>query len=162
MKNKSGSAALLTITLLCAGFTSAQESINSYGGDATGSGGSVAYTAGQLVYTTVGGNTGSIAQGVQHAYEIFTVSMEEFASGIVLSAYPNPTTENLVLQTESDVSGMLSYQLTDEAGRLLNSGFLTGKQVTVKMEDLPGATYFIHILNQENKTVRLFKIIKTQ
>jgi hypothetical protein len=39
------------------------------GGEATGSGGSVSYSVGQVVYTTNTGINGSVAQGVQQPYE---------------------------------------------------------------------------------------------
>ena len=41
--------------------------LSASGGDATGSGGSVAYSVGQIVYTTPTGTTGSVAQGVEQA-----------------------------------------------------------------------------------------------
>ena len=55
-KNKSKPTALLVAILLSASFAQAQESANASGGDATGNGGTVAYSVGQVVYTT---NTGS-------------------------------------------------------------------------------------------------------
>jgi hypothetical protein len=42
----------------------AQNAIPASGGNATGSGGSVSYTFGQVVYTTKSGTGGSVAQGV--------------------------------------------------------------------------------------------------
>jgi len=48
----------------------AQESVNAAGGNASGSGGTVSYTVGQVVYTTKTGTNGSVAEGVQQAYEI--------------------------------------------------------------------------------------------
>ncbi len=56
-KNKSRPIALLAAGLLWAGLAQAQESVNATGGDATGSGGTVAYSVGQVVYTT---NTGTL------------------------------------------------------------------------------------------------------
>ena len=76
-KNKSKPLALLVAGLLCAGLTQAQESVNSTGGNATGSGGTVSYTIGQVGYTTNTGSNGSVAQGVQQAYEILTVGINE-------------------------------------------------------------------------------------
>jgi hypothetical protein len=72
-KNNSRPILLLTAGLLWGGFTQAQESTNASGADVIGSGGSVAYSIGQVVYTTNTGSTGSVAQGVLHAFEIFTV-----------------------------------------------------------------------------------------
>jgi len=48
-KNKSRPILLLATGLLWAGLAQAQESVNASGGDATGSGGIVAYSIGQAV-----------------------------------------------------------------------------------------------------------------
>ena len=58
-KNKLSPILLLVTGLLWAGLAQAQESANASGGDATGSGGTVAYSVGQVVYTT---NTTPLAQ----------------------------------------------------------------------------------------------------
>ena len=47
----------------------AQESVNAAGGDAMGTGGTAAYTVGQVVYTTIGDNGTTVAQGVQQAFQ---------------------------------------------------------------------------------------------
>ncbi|HMQ08624.1 MAG TPA: IPTL-CTERM sorting domain-containing protein [Saprospiraceae bacterium] len=51
------------------GYGIAQESVNSAGGDATGAGGTASYTVGQVVYTTIGDNGMTVAQGVQQAFQ---------------------------------------------------------------------------------------------
>jgi len=159
-KNKLRPVAMLMAGLLWAGFAQAQESTNSSGGDATGSGGSVAYSIGQVVYTTNTGSNGSVAQGVQHAYEIFTVGIKETELNISLTAFPNPTTENLTLQISDYNNEKLSYQLFDMQGKQISNGQITAKQTQVNMNSLPIASYFINIVNQENKKVQSFKIIK--
>ena len=146
--------------MLWAGLAQAQESANASGGDATGSGGTVAYSVGQVVYTTNTGGTGSVAQGVQHAYEIFTVGIKETNLNISLTAFPNPTTENLTLQISAYNNEQLSYQLFDIQGKLLSNGQILEQQTQINMNSLPPATYFINIVNQENKKVQSFKIIK--
>lgn len=159
-KNKSRPVALLMAGLLWAGFAQAQESANSSGGDATGSGGTIAYSIGQVVYTTNTGSNGSVAQGVQHAYEIFTIGIMETELNISLIAFPNPTTENLTLQISDFNNEKLAYQLFDIQGKQLNNGQMNAKQTQINMNGLPSATYFIHVVNQENKKVQSFKIIK--
>ena len=77
----------------------AQESINATGGIASGSGGSMSYSVGQIVYTTNTGTNGSVAQGVQQPYEISAViGIEEFNGiNLYVSVYPNPTSDYLTL-----------------------------------------------------------------
>ena len=89
-KNKAIPIFFLTAGLLWAGIAQAQESANASGGVATGSGGTVAYSIGQVAYTTNTGSNGSVAQGVQHAYEIFTVGIKETELNISLTAF-SPT-----------------------------------------------------------------------
>jgi hypothetical protein len=159
-KNDSRPILLLTAGLLWGGFTQAQESTNASGGDVIGSGGSVAYSIGQVVYTTNTGGSGSVAQGVQHAYEIFTVGIKETELNISLTAFPNPTTENLTLQISDYNNAKLSYQLFDMKGKQLGNGQIVAHQTQINMNGLPSATYFLNVVNQENKKFQSFKIIK--
>lgn len=159
-KNKSRPIALLAAGLLLAGFAQAQESTNASGGDATGTGGTASYSVGQVVYTTNTGSTGSVAQGVQHAYEIFTVGIKETELNISLTVFPNPTTENLTLQISDYNNEQLSYQLFDMQGKQLSNGQITAQKTQINMNSLPTATYFVNVVNQENKKVQSFKIIK--
>lgn len=159
-KSKSRPTVLLAVGLLWAGFAHAQESANASGGVATGSGGTVAYSIGQVVYTTNTGINGSIAQGVQHAFEIFTVGIKETELNISLTAFPIPTIENLTLQINDYKNEELTYQLFEMHGKQISNGQVTAQQTQINMNGLPSATYFINVVNQENKQVQSFKIIK--
>lgn len=159
-KSKLKPVAMLMAGLLWAGFAQAQESVNSSGGDATGNGGTVAYSIGQVVYTTNTGGSGSVAQGVQQAYEIFSVGIKETELNISLTAFPNPTTEYLTLQISEFNNEKLSYQLFDMLGKQLSNGQVTAQQTQINVNGLPSATYFIHVVNHENKKFQSFKIIK--
>jgi len=158
--NRTKPMALLAAGLLWTGLAHAQQSANTTGGDATGSGGSAAYSVGQTVYTAHTGATGMVAQGVQQPYEFFTTGMEETGSDISLSVYPNPTDDNLTLQISGHNSGEWSYQLFDLQGRALGNGQLTSLRTEIRTAGLPPATYFINIMNHDNRKVQSFKIIK--
>ncbi len=151
---------MLMAGLLWTGLAQAQVSTNASGGDATGSGGTVAYSIGQLVYTTNTGSNGSAAQGVQLAYEIFTVGIKETELNILLTAFPNPTMGELTLQISNFNNEKLAYHLLDMQGKQLRNGQVTAQQTQINMNGLPSATYFIQVVNQENKKVQSFKIIK--
>jgi hypothetical protein len=159
-KNKSRHIALLAAGLLWAGLAQAQQSSNASGGDATGSGGTVAYSIGQVVYTTNTGSNGLAAQGVQHAYEILIVGIYETALNFSLAAFPNPTSDNLTLQISNYKNENLWYQLFDVQGKQLSNGQITAEQTEINVNSLASATYFINVVNQENNKVQSFKIIK--
>lgn len=154
---------LSAILLLGVGLTGlqAQESINSTGGDASGSGGSASYSVGQVTYQTHIGTNGSAAEGVQQPYEISVVTGLEEAKGIKLlvSAFPNPTTDCLTLSiTEFDFSN-LSYQLYDMNGKLVQNEKIKGSQTSIVMSDFVPTTYFLKVI-QGNRELKAFKIIK--
>ncbi len=159
-KNNLKSWAMLLTGLLMASFTQAQESINTTGGNATGIGGNVSYSIGQVVYTTNTGSNGSVAQGVQQPYEILTVGLNENEPKISLSVFPNPVADNLILQVNEVEQSTLTFQLCDAQGKQISKGQLTSKQTQINTASLATATYFIYVVNQESQKVQTFKIIK--
>ena len=45
-------------------------------------------------------------------------------------------------------------------GKQLSNGQIVAQQTQINMNSLPTATYFVNVVNQENKKVQSFKIIK--
>ena len=133
--------------------------LSATGGDATGSGGTVAFSVGQIVYTTSTGTTGSVAQGVEQAYEISSVGIKETALNISLSIFPNPTSDYLTLKVEDYNKEALSYNLLDEQGKLVLNEQITNQDTQVAMSTLARGAYFINVL-QANEKIQTFKIIK--
>ena len=159
-KNRSIPITLIAAGILWAGFAQAQESANSSGGDATGSGGTVAYSIGQVVYTTNTGTNGSVAQGVQQPYEISIVlGIDNHTINLELTAYPNPTTNFLTLNVGNAELSTLNFQLYDILGKLIESRKIISSSETIAIENLPTATYFLKVTNNNNE-VKTFKIIK--
>ena len=151
----------LSVFLLGLGLTTqAQQVSNATGGDATGSGGTVAYSVGQVVYTTNTSISGTVSQGVQQPFEIFSIGINETGLNISLLVFPNPTADNLTLQVSDYNSEKLSYEVFDMQGKLLNNGQIETQQTQINTGNLASATYFIHVLNKEYKKVQSFKIIK--
>jgi hypothetical protein len=170
---------LSAVLLLGFGLTGlqAQEAIPATGSNASGSGGSVSYTVGQVVYTTNSGTNGSVIQGVQQPYEISVVSSIEETIGINLTvtAYPNPTTDFLTLSVDNFETSNLLYQLYDTNGKLLESKKIEGNQTSIVMSNLVPDSYFLKVIQNKNEVhnvisnkvgakqfnvVKTFKIIK--
>lgn len=151
------------ILILFSGLTGimAQQSVNTTGGNAISSQGSASYSVGQLVYKTFTGTNGSVAQGVQQPYEISAVvgTSEADESGLKATVYPNPTSDNLILRIDNDNFFDLSCQLFDMNGRLLQHLKIFSHYTILEMHKYHKAVYYLNI-NQKNKTVKTFKIIK--
>jgi hypothetical protein len=141
----------------------AQETLPASGADAYGNGGSVSYTIGQVLYMTLSGTDGSIAEGVQQPFEISVVVGIEEANGINLlcRAYPNPATDHVVLEIEFPDTERYFFQLYNMAGIFLVREELTDIRTTIPMQNLAPSTYFLSITANQ-KVVKTFKIIKNQ
>ena len=108
--------------LLSLGGLHAQENAVAAGGEATGPGGSVSYSVGQVVYTTATGTNGSAAQGVQQPYEIYVITgVTETSINLEMSAYPNPTTNYLTLKVDDFELSTLNFQLIDLQGKVITN-----------------------------------------
>ncbi len=140
---------------------SAQEHTVSSGNDATGAGGSVSYTIGQIDYVSATGGGGTITQGVQQPYEIYSISVED-EQGIDLSAviYPNPTTEYVTLSISNNNLVNVSYSLLDMHGKIISQQLVTDKIANIQMGSLSTGIYLLSVYNNDIE-VKTFKIIKT-
>ncbi len=153
-----------TITLLFALFAvftiQAQDALVAAGGIAIGAGGSSSYSVGQVVFTTNAGTAGSVAQGVQQAYEIIALSNPELTS-LTLSAmmYPNPTTDKIMLSLKNSDLKDLSYVLFDLNGKAFASALVQQAETPIAMQNLPSGVYILKV-NQNNTELKSFKIIK--
>ncbi|HVN58323.1 MAG TPA: T9SS type A sorting domain-containing protein [Bacteroidales bacterium] len=139
----------------------AQNVINASGGMATGSGGNVSYSVGQLLNSFDIGSNGSVAKGVQQPYEISVLTDAETLkdNSLTFSLYPNPASDFLTLKVEGDNISGLFYRLLDTSGKLLGTGQLTGNETIIQMSSLPPSVYILKI-SSGSKPVRTFKIIK--
>lgn len=146
---------LSAILFLSLGLTEieAQEVTNTSGGNALGSGGSVSYSVGQIVYTAHTGTNGSVAQGVQQPYEISIVTGFEDASEISLSfsVYPNPTTDFLIINAGNYKIQNLSYTLFDISGKLLETKKLENNKTSISLENNDSGIYFLKIIESNNE-----------
>lgn len=152
----------LTLLLLGIALSTAhaQETVAASGGNASGVGGTLSYSVGQVVYTTTSGTNGSVAQGVQQAFEISSVTAIDEAADINLSisAYPNPTMDVLSLNLGT-YKGEVVYQLYDTNGKLLESKKVAGTQVEIGMNTYVPALYILKLL-EGNTLIKTFKITK--
>jgi len=139
----------------------AQSAIPAAGGNASGSGGSVSYSVGQVVYTTNSGTSGSEAQGVQQPYEISIVTEieEGTAFSMECSVFPNPSTNFVTLKVENHNTKEMSFQLYDISGKLLENTKIDANETNIDMHNLVISTYFLKV-TQNNKEIKVFKIIK--
>ena len=151
---------VLHMTLAVTGL-GAQEVTNASGGNASGSGGIVSYSVGQVAYTLKTATSGSVNEGAQQPYEISVLSGIKDAQfiNLLVSAYPNPATDFLILRIENYDSQKLSYYLFDLNSRLLERKEITDKETRIDMSRYMSGSFILR-LTDSNREIKTFKIIK--
>lgn len=138
-----------------------QETVTTSGGNATGNGGSVSYTIGQIAFSTLSGADGSVVQGVQQPYEISVLTAAENTEEITLNCivYPNPTRNTIKLSIESlDFDDMIC-RLFDINGTLIQEMKVRSDVTEISMNNLAPSIYFLRVIRNK-KELKTFKIIK--
>jgi hypothetical protein len=143
---------------------SGQSAALSSGGDASGSGGTVAYSVGQAAYTHFSGESGNINLGVQQPYQVIMVGTSEPEVNITARIFPNPVQAAVHLELEFinplAKHDLLSYGLYDATGKLLISHPVTAELTLIPMDQLTDQYYFLRVMQSTN-TITTFKIFKT-
>jgi len=154
----------ICILLICSFYPQiliAQTAITAAGGTATGTGGSVTYSVGQLVFNHINGSTGFIIEGVQQPYEISVITAVENTEDISLecSLFPNPTSGIIRLVIRSFENDNMIFRLFDINGVLLQDKKIEDRETVISMDNLPSSVYFLKII-KNRKEVKVFKVVK--
>jgi hypothetical protein len=152
---------LIVICLFGCNILQAQNAISSSGGNAYGTGGTVNYTVGQVVYTASAGPTGNILQGCQQPYEIFVITGIPESAGInaEFEVYPNPSSDFVKLSIAEYKMENLSFRLYNSNGNLIQTRKIINMITVIEMGGLPPASYYLYI-HDGQKEIKSFIIIK--
>ncbi len=138
----------------------AQQDILSANCNATGNGGTVSWSIGLVDYSAWSSTTGTVTEGVQQPYEFFIISgLEEFESSTECTVFPNPTTGKIILKFLNHNLKNLSSCIFDLEGARLREIAVDSEEISIPMDDLKPATYFLVIL-ENDRPVKTYKIIK--
>jgi hypothetical protein len=138
----------------------AQDAIPASGGDALGSGGSAAYSVGQVSYTHTNSTSGSSNQGVQQPYVLLATNTTTFPDiNLSMIVYPNPSVTSINLNVGNQSLENLSFQLFDVQGKLLQEKKINLIDISIKMEEYNSGNYLLKVL-KETSELKTFKIIK--
>lgn len=152
---------VLSANFYCMISVSGQTVIPATGGTATGSGGTVTYTVGQVAYSTLTGSSGSVAQGVQQPWEISVVTAIEKTEGITLGmkVYPNPADDVLTLTIDPFEDMDLKYMLYDMNGMLLQEKKIEESLTEIPLLNYSSTMYLLRIVNNRQE-IKVFKVVK--
>lgn len=152
---------LLCTGVLLSSIAFGQQNTVASGGEASGSGGSVSYSVGQIDYISASGANGNINQGVQQPFEIFSVGLTDVQFDISAALFPNPAVNQVVLSIEAwENYKNPSFRLTDEQGRIVQQGDINQQETTVQISHLANACYYLNVL-VDDQLAKSFKLVKT-
>lgn len=159
-KTKSTFIAVVIVLLSIVPMAFAQEIILTAGGEAAGNNGSVTYSVGQVAFQASESTAGSLSEGIQIPYEIYDITnVEDVNINLKATVYPNPVSENLILDIKDCALIDLSYQIFDMNGKILKNESISNSNTMINMSSYTRATYFIKVFDN-NKIIKTFKIIK--
>lgn len=150
---------IILFLLFSSNYLFAQQSVNSSGGNGSGTGGSLSFSLGQIDYVYANGSNGSVSQGVQQPFEIFMLGTNEIPEiTLELSIYPNPTIDILYIKNKN-VALEFIYQLFDVTGKLIASSTKMMRQDQIDVSSFQSGTYILNIKTNNNAS-KSYKIIK--
>lgn len=151
---------ILTCALLGSFTVQSQEAVAVSGGEGTGVGGTSSYTLGQVFYTEATASSGSISEGVQQSFELYTLSNSELTSvNLEAVVYPNPSSDYVMLNIKDNALENLSYILMDIQGKVVSFAKIRNPVSHISLHGLAAGPYVFRV-NQKNNELKTFKIIK--
>lgn len=151
---------LLGVLLCTFHLTYSQTTFASSGGSVKSDTGSLTFTVGQLVYTTSNNDNGSIAQGVQQAFEFQVLSNSDVSpKNFTLLTYPNPTSDNFVVKLSDTSYNKIEYTLFDIQGKQIKTGRIVKRETNIEIQDVSNGVYFLKVTNGK-QLLKSLKIIK--
>ena len=150
---------LFIVTMAAMTTLSAQSAIVPVGGTASGNGGTVTYTVGQIAVQSNSNGTASISEGVQQPYEISVVGVDEHPY-ITLNAvlYPNPTLGNVQLTINNEqLDG--EVKVFDANGKYLFSKKIKENTTPLDFSVYAPGTYYVNVYDGK-QMLKTFKVVK--
>jgi hypothetical protein len=142
----------------------AQRDVLTRGGDYSSSGGSVAFSIGQIGYTYLTGEAGSASLGVQQPIRFNIVATDDVNPLWEVSLYPNPASENVYIDLKDDDVlknfNALYVRLFDLQGKLVIEKKITEKITAFPLSGFAESMYLLQIL-QDQQPLKSFKLYKS-
>ncbi|HYG49585.1 MAG TPA: T9SS type A sorting domain-containing protein [Flavobacteriales bacterium] len=138
--------------------TVAQQNSTAAGAEATGAG-TVSYSVGQVAYTYIQSAAHNANQGVQQPYEFFTLLISESVYTFDATVFPNPSSNDVLLEIKEPFRKGMSCSLYDEQGKLIASQSINASKTIIPTSQLANATYLLEVKLNDRK-ITGFKIIK--
>ena len=93
-------------------------------------------------------------------YTALTSGINQPIPSLHLSVYPNPVTQDFILQLPDELSAGCRIKMTDNTGRLVKDfGFLTGKHIQLSKGNLASGNYLLEAIDSKAKHIAMSKVV---
>jgi hypothetical protein len=145
------------------GIAKAQQVVSTAGNHSETGTVQLSWTIGEPVISTLSNGSNILTQGM-HQSKLLIDAIEEIElSGLVISAFPNPTNEFVNLQVHQLLTDQpwkeFSFVLYDMNGKVLMQKQIVSTETVIQMNNYVSSTYFLKVL-VNNHEVKTFKIVK--
>lgn len=137
----------------------AQEAVVSGGGYAAEGTKSISWSLGELAIETLVSEDLILTQGFQQGWVLITAVEEIADPDFHLIIYPNPVSENLMIEVPESQLGGLRFQVFDLSGSLLMSEPLKETFRELSFGTMEPGIYMVRFI-QEGETKKTVRIIK--
>ena len=138
-------------------FAQPQQVVSSAGNTFENSSGSISFTIGEPVTSTLSASGNILTQGF-HQPKLVVIDNQPLKSpDMDIMAYPNPAKEFVVLRIEKFQG--FSYTLYDLTGRIIEKNEIFKTETEIDFNILVPSAYILKVLDNKNE-IRTFKIIK--
>ena len=121
---------------------------------------SLSWTLGECVIETYSSTNNILTQGFQQSKFSITSIEENTNNSFFVLAYPNPTNSFINICTESTEVGKMKVELLDIAGKLIHSETFQNN-LQLNLSEYSSSVYFIRVCDENNNSIKTFKLIKT-
>lgn len=136
-----------------------QQGIVSAGGNQTSNSGSISFSIGQISDRTNSNSSFTISEGIQQAYEIYTLSSSKLTFKFDVKIFPNPTSDVLQVSFSNLLKEEIEFQLFDLNGSLISNERITEEKINLNMSNFSIGPYLLKMYSS-NKLINSYKIIK--
>jgi hypothetical protein len=155
---KSSKGILFLLFLICYMNLQAQQVVATTGAFFQNTNGSMEYTLGESVITTLSFTDKILTQGF-HQSRITVTAIEDLTvSTFDIQVYPNPASEYIVIRINTELPGKLHLYLYDINSKLLVNKKIENLETIIPFKEYPPAIYLLRII--AGKETRTYQIIK--
>ena len=136
------------------------EVIASSGEYYTSTNATLSWTIGESIIEIYSNANNILTQGFQQSSYSVTAIEETLNSNYRINAYPNPASDFIIIDVQSEEQSVLHVELIDIQGRSIYNQIIKGNNKQIDLRPLGNSIYLLKISTDKGKHLKTYKIQK--